>query len=109
MVWSVDTDDFRGDCDREEDTFADFKGIPGVKLQLPVRKESNYPLLRTLNEAIELSLDEIRQEEQIDDKDNEIINNNNGSDHKNEPGSANINLVNSLVVLTVAAIFSRLL
>ncbi|XP_060532634.1 probable chitinase 2 isoform X2 [Cylas formicarius] len=43
MVWSVDTDDFQGDCiDSEEETF------------------TNFPLLRALNKAIEITLEDIK-------------------------------------------------
>lgn len=74
MVWSIDTDDFHGDCDIDDDTFVDFKPIPGVTLNIPKRYNANYPLLRTINEATVLALDEIAQEAQLPDKDkdNEI-------------------------------------
>lgn len=51
MIWSIDTDDFLGDCDTDGDTFADFKPIPGVTLNMPKRIETNFPLLRTINEG----------------------------------------------------------
>lgn len=74
MIWSIDTDDFLGDCDIEDDTFADFKPMPGVTLNLPKRVETNYPLLRTINEAMVVALDEINQEAKLParDEDNEI-------------------------------------
>lgn len=74
MIWSIDTDDFHGDCDIDDDTFADFEPSPGVTLNIPKRYNANYPLLRTINEAIVVSLDEIAQEAQLSDKDrqNEI-------------------------------------
>lgn len=74
MIWSIDTDDFRGDCDIGDDTFADFQPSPGVTLNIPKRYNANYPLLRTINEAIVVSLDEIAQEAELSDKDkqNEI-------------------------------------
>lgn len=74
MIWSVDTDDFHGDCDIDSDTFDDFKDQPGITLSKPKRYNANYPLLRTVNEGIVLSLDEIAQEAKLDhhDKDNEI-------------------------------------
>lgn len=46
-VWFVSTDDFRGDCEPDTTTFADYK-IPTK----PPRSEQDYPLLRTVNEAI---------------------------------------------------------
>lgn len=74
MVWSIDTDDFRGDCDLDDDTFADFKPLPGVTLNITKRYHANFPLLRTINEATVVALDEIAQEAQLPDKDkdNEI-------------------------------------
>lgn len=65
MVWSVDTDDFHGDCLGESDVYVDF---PGVGKSL--RTATNFPLLRTLNEALVLALDEQRQQEE--DAANEI-------------------------------------
>lgn len=74
MVWSIDTDDFHGDCDIDDDTFNDFKPLPGVTLNIPKRYNANYPLLRTINEATVIALDEIAQEAKLPDKDidNEI-------------------------------------
>lgn len=87
MIWSIDTDDFLGDCDIDDDTFADFKPIPGVTLSIPKRIETNFPLLRTINEAMVVALDEIAQEAQLParDADNEIPH---GHNHENgEQGS----------------------
>lgn len=74
MVWSVDTDDFMGDCDIEQGTYAEFGNVAGVLIAIPKRVNTNYPLLRTINEAIIISLDEIRQEDEIkeNEKENEI-------------------------------------
>lgn len=74
MVWSVDTDDFLGECDTEHDTYDDFGETAGVKLTIPRRVNGNYPLLRTINEAIIISLNEMRQEGEIKESDveNEI-------------------------------------
>ncbi|KAJ6643690.1 putative chitinase 2 [Pseudolycoriella hygida] len=65
MSWSIDTDDFLGDCNVEEETFNDFGNTAGVKLTFPKRVNSNYPLLRTINEGIIIALDEIDQENAI--------------------------------------------
>lgn len=74
MTWSIDTDDFLGDCDVDQETFEDFGKTAGVKLTLPKRVNSNYPLLRTINEGIIIALDEIDQENVIHESeaDNEI-------------------------------------
>lgn len=86
MVWSIDTDDFHGDCDIDDDTFADFKPMPGVTLNTPKRIAANYPLLRTINEAMVMALDEIAQESRLParDADNEIPH---GNDKNGENGS----------------------
>ncbi|KAH8301895.1 hypothetical protein KR044_000452, partial [Drosophila immigrans] len=70
MVWSVDTDDFLGDCVLDDDTFADFRLVKTA----PRRLNHNYPLLRTINEATTLALEEIAADEIVvpDDSDNEI-------------------------------------
>lgn len=48
-TWFVDSDDFRGKCKPDLTTFADFP----QPTKAP-RKEKDYPLLRTVNEAIEM-------------------------------------------------------
>lgn len=85
MVWSIDTDDFLGDCTVDDDTFTDFK--PAAKylsLTIPKRYNANYPLLRTINEAIVVSLEEIVREAEIKDTDNEIPH----GDDKDDKGSS---------------------
>ncbi|XP_017864082.1 PREDICTED: probable chitinase 2 [Drosophila arizonae] len=70
MVWSVDTDDFLGRCEVDEDTYADFKYVKNA----PRRLNQNYPLLRTINEATTLALEELAADEVVipDDSENEI-------------------------------------
>lgn len=70
-IWSIDTDDFLGDCDISDDTFVDYKPAAGIKLNIPDRYNANYPLLRTINEAIILSLSEIAQEAELSNRDDE--------------------------------------
>jgi len=48
-TWFVDSDDYRGYCKPDAKTFADFPNT-----QPPQRQELDYPLLRTINEAMEL-------------------------------------------------------
>lgn len=71
MVWSVDTDDFMGDCDGEQAIYEDFGGVAGVHLQIPRRLNTNYPLLRTINEAMLVALDEMEQEKAVAESDGE--------------------------------------
>eukprot|EP00099_Drosophila_melanogaster_P005661 NP_001246550.1 chitinase 2, isoform B [Drosophila melanogaster] len=69
MVWSVDTDDFLGNCKLDEDTYEDFQKVTAA----PKRSSQNYPLLRTINEATMLAVDELAvPEPQPDDSENEI-------------------------------------
>lgn len=56
MVWSVDTDDFRGDC-----------AIAEKEVGTDQRFNDNFPLMRTINEAIVKTLQETEA-----DKENEI-------------------------------------
>ena len=56
MIWSIDTDDFLGECPLETDTFADYDQTL-VQSSLPTGvTKRNYPLLRTTNQAIGLAL-----------------------------------------------------
>lgn len=102
MVWSVDTDDFHGDCDIDEDTYSDFKPAAGIHLDFPKRYNANYPLLRTINEATVLALDEIAQEAEIiyNLPDNEIPH---GDDDDGKGHAANIT-ANTLLPLFALAL-----
>ncbi|XP_055844298.1 probable chitinase 2 isoform X1 [Episyrphus balteatus] len=109
MVWSVDTDDFLGECEPESDTFAEFGNIKGVKLQIPRRINTNYPLLRTINEGIVLAIEEIDQQNAIDNERNHHIEHNeipHGSvdDHKGKHSGALS--VASIAVSTILVTYS---
>lgn len=61
MVWSVDTDDFLGKCQLDKDTYEDFGNIEKQKSFyqiLKLRVNKNYPLLRTINEAATIAMEE---------------------------------------------------
>lgn len=113
MVWSIDTDDFQGDCDEalNNDRFNDFRTEPKVKLNFPKTTSKTYPLLRTLNDAVVLSLDEMTQEENINlDKENEIDNtsNENTKQKPNKPSGATAAALSSLVFMPIAALMLKM-
>lgn len=103
MVWSIDTDDFLGDCSTDIDTFADFKPGPGVTLTIPKRYNANYPLLRTINEGIVISLDEITLESEIKEKEkeNEILHG------KDEKGAASRSLLSFSTAVIASFVLLR--
>ncbi|KAL9700657.1 hypothetical protein quinque_004098 [Culex quinquefasciatus] len=65
MIWSVDTDDFNGLCNPEEGTYDDFGDRDKVKLTVPPAVQGKYKLLRTVNDAIVVAIDELNQENEI--------------------------------------------
>lgn len=100
MVWSIDTDDFLGECQVDSsltETFVDFGKAPGVQLSIPKRISGNYPLLRTINEGLILAEDEIDQEEQIkrkqqeEDRENEIPHGENSEEPNSSPSITMMN------------------
>ncbi|XP_050334459.1 probable chitinase 2 isoform X1 [Bactrocera neohumeralis] len=102
MIWSIDTDDFRGSCAPEDDIYADYKYLQSNgHAIMPKRINSNYPLLRTINEATTLALDEVEQTIE----DNEIPH---GSieDRKNSNASGNVLLQRSLLDLIALVLFT---
>lgn len=75
MVWSVDTDDFLGNCDFDLNTYKDFGNVENQKSYtniLKSRTNKNYPLLRTINEAVAISIEEWERDR---DAENEIDSN----------------------------------
>lgn len=104
MVWTIDTDDFRGDCDDylNEDRFSDFRTAPTVRLNFPKLTTKKYPLMRTLNEAITLTLSEMRQEAGESDKDNEIDSHEGQTHpHDNKPSNGISTIPNMFIVLVI--------
>jgi hypothetical protein len=102
---SIDTDDFQGDCDGSInfDTFSDYRAKPKVKLNIPKTTEKNYPLLRTLNDAIVITLDEMRQEMDLI-KENEIDGGDSAKNDENHKHGSNPSKAS-----TAAVAFSSLL
>ncbi|XP_063700712.1 probable chitinase 2 [Culicoides brevitarsis] len=80
MSWSIDTDDFKGICPEETDTYVDFGHYPGVKLNFPTDKKGRFKLLKTINEAFIIANNEWQQEKDLElakkqaemDRENEI-------------------------------------
>lgn len=103
MVWTIDTDDFRGDCDDflNEDRFSDFRTAPTVRLNFPKLTTKKYPLMRTLNEAITLTLSEMRQEAGESDKDNEIDSHEGHTHPHNKPSNGIATIPNKFIVLVI--------
>lgn len=48
-TWFVDSDDFRRRCEVDTTAFSDYQNV-----SVPIRKEQDFPLLRTVNDAMEL-------------------------------------------------------
>lgn len=63
MSWSIDTDDFHGNCPNSEyaETYMDYHYYRPSGKNSGSRK---YPLLRTINEAITVAQEELRKEEE---------------------------------------------
>lgn len=60
-AFNIQYDDFEGYCFIPRDTFDDFK-TESVTLTFPKRTDPTFPLLRTINEAIDVALDELNLE-----------------------------------------------
>lgn len=78
MIWSVDTDDFNGQCDPEKDAFTDYGDRATIKLNIPPPVQDKYKLLKTVNDAIVVAIDELNQENEISnipEEDEDSVNN----------------------------------
>lgn len=73
MIWSIDTDDFLGKCALDTDTYADFNHMEKQPNQVVrTRVNKNFPLLRTINEAAVIAIEEWNKDR---DSENEIDSN----------------------------------
>lgn len=93
VAMHVPVDDYHGKCAIEKDIFEDFKPANGAVLSFPTRNDTTFPFLRTINEAIKVAVDEIRQE-----SDSKIpLNPSQGNG--NENGAATYSTSNSLFMI----------
>lgn len=65
MIFGVNNYEYNCQPEFALDTFADFKPASGISLKFPPRNDYNYPLLATINAAINVTLEEIKQENEI--------------------------------------------
>lgn len=69
LAFTLNSDDYLGKCGIDEDTYDDFlRPAKGVILNIPKINETNFPLLRTINDAIIISIDEMNQETNLKDQ-----------------------------------------
>ncbi|XP_061399647.1 probable chitinase 2 [Musca vetustissima] len=88
MVWSIDTDDFLGECEIEEDIYEDYRHLKHSGLRLPTRLHNNYPLLRTINEAMPLAIEEIKNKHHHHDDDHDMHGHGGDHGHRNHDDDA---------------------
>lgn len=62
MTGAVNDDDIYGKCGLDDDIYIDFKVPDGVVINYPKRTNAKSALLKTVNEAIALTLDEMQQQ-----------------------------------------------
>lgn len=65
MAYNLNIDDYLGKCTRDNDIFNDFKTKVGITLHIPMQNYTKFPLLNSINNAIEVAIDEITQERNI--------------------------------------------
>lgn len=65
MTTVIYMDDLLGRHQLEPDTFMDYKPIEGITLNIPQRLNVHFPLLKTINSAISVTLDEMKQEKKL--------------------------------------------
>lgn len=106
---SIDTDDFKGVCPEEEDTYVDFGHYPGVKLHFRTEPKGRFKLLKTINEAIQVAHNEWQQEKDIElakkqaeiDRENEIPHGLDGNSASSIYKKIAFNLLLPLILLQV--------
>lgn len=69
----INEDDFLGQCRKERGIFKDFNAKNGTILNYPERKENTFPLLRTINDAFKVTLNEILQEKLLRGNETDIL------------------------------------
>lgn len=109
MIWSVDTDDFNGVCNPEKGTFDDFGDRDKIKLNIPPPVQEKYKLLRTVNDAIVVAIDELNQENEISDLPDDVDESNH---HGSETGGCRAEGFSfgvSVFSVTVALVLRRFL
>lgn len=62
MAYTIDSDDSIGKCKTDDDTFNDFNPEKNIVLNIPERNDKSFPLLKTINDAFIVAIDEINQE-----------------------------------------------
>lgn len=65
LAYTLNIDDYLGKCGLDDDTFEDFQTMTGVTLHIPMRYNTTFPLVKTINDAIQVAIDELIQETNI--------------------------------------------
>lgn len=60
-MFTVDADDSEGRCPIQATTFDDFKVNANVNLNIPTKFVPEFPIMRTVNKAIQFALEEMKQ------------------------------------------------
>ena len=58
LAYTLNVDDYLGKCGMDDDTFQDFQTITNDKENVPSKHNTTFPLLRTINDAIDKALNE---------------------------------------------------